>query len=161
MTLAFSAQLNGKKTFFPHRILSGLETKQIIVFRQWYSLCYKVDYSKEIINDKLHTIRQDEKNKWKAGNLIHFVINNRTKQRYQFAPVIKCTNIQHIEISYWYNKKTQLFDLPMVVIDNRELTKKQIEILAQNDGFDNAKEFFLYFNTNFKGKIIHWTDLMY
>ena len=118
MTLAFSTQLNGKKTFFLAKILGGLETKQIINYATWFLLRDKVENPKKLIKDKIHTIRQDEKNKWKAGNLIHFVINNRTKYRYQFAPVIKCTNIQHIEISYWYNKKTQLFDLPMVVIDN-------------------------------------------
>lgn len=28
-------------------------------------------------------------------------------------------------------------------------------------GFDSVKDFFRYFNKDFKGKIIHWTDLKY
>jgi hypothetical protein len=161
MTLAFSKQLNGKATFFPFKILFGLESKKIISYEDWFSLIDKVEFPKKIIFDKLHTIRHDEKNKWKAVNLIHFVINNRTKHRYQFAPVVKCVSTQNIEITYWYNKKTQLFDLPMVVVDDKELSKKKIFVLARNDGFNSTKEFFLYFNTNFKGKIIHWTNTQY
>ena len=33
--------------------------------------------------------------------------------------------------------------------------------LAINDGFESLKHFFEYFNEDFEGKIIHWTDLKY
>ena len=33
--------------------------------------------------------------------------------------------------------------------------------LAKNDGFESVEDFFAYFNKDFKGKIIHWTDLQY
>lgn len=36
-----------------------------------------------------------------------------------------------------------------------------VEVLAKNDGFSGVKEFFEWFSEDFKGKIIHWTDLKY
>lgn len=110
---------------------------------------------------KIHTIRQDIKNKWKPGNKIHFVINNRTKNRYQFAPTIVCTSTQQIIIKYFYNGKTEQFDLPTVLIDGKEKKGKQLLELANNDGFDTVEDFFAYFKTDFTGKIIHWTNFKY
>ena len=39
--------------------------------------------------------------------------------------------------------------------------RKKLDLLAQNDGFETIEEFFAYFNEDFKGKMIHWTDLKY
>lgn len=171
MTLAFSTQLNDKPTFFVEKILIALNRLKIIPLYtavDCYSSYLKqkkdatVSPQNEIgINPKSHTIRQDLKNRWKAGMDIHFVINNRTKNRYQFAPIIKCVSTQKISITYWYNKKTKLFDLPMIIIDNKVQTENKIETLAVNDGFDNSVEFFKYFNKNFEGVLIHWTNYKY
>jgi hypothetical protein len=170
MTLAFSTQLNKVPTFFVEKILTGLYNNNLISFERFYELkcnyysnCTNGDYKNldVIFKPKIHTIRVDEKQRWKAGMIIHYVINNRTKNRYQFAPLFPCTSTQKISITYWYNKKTQLFDLPMVVIDDKELSKKEIETLAVNDGFENSVEFFKYFNTNFTGVLNHWTNTKY
>lgn len=165
MTLAFRLYLNGTPTHFPYKILNGLVNEELIKVSE-YRKCVKEVYTDEEIivlsfEDKIHTIREDNKNKWKAGNLIHFVINNRTENRYQFAPVVKCVSTQEIIIHKWYNKKTDKYDIPMVFIDDNELTKLQIKELAINDGFESVAAFFEYFNTSFKGKIIHWTDKKY
>ncbi|WZL88291.1 hypothetical protein VS868_11860 [Salinimicrobium sp. 3283s] len=100
---------------------------------------------------KAHTIREDSKDLWKAGRDIHFVINNRTKQRFQFAPVVKCVSVQKVEISFMND----------VLVDGRELSFNEIEVLAKNDGFDSVEDFFSWFNKDFTGKIIHWTNLKY
>lgn len=168
MTLAFSTQLNKVPTYFVPKILDGLYFNLLIDKEQYSNLSLNFGgakkhqdlWKKEHIL-KIHTIRVDEKNNWKEGNLIHFVINNRTKNRYQFAPVVKCISTQKIKIHYWHNTKTEEFDLPEVYIDDKVLRKKQIEALAINDGFENSKAFFAYFNTNFTGKIIHWTNTRY
>jgi predicted nucleotide-binding protein (sugar kinase/HSP70/actin superfamily) len=39
--------------------------------------------------------------------------------------------------------------------------KKRMNKLAINDGFEDMHQFFKWFDTDFKGKIIHWTDLRY
>ena len=48
-----------------------------------------------------------------------------------------------------------------MIIDNIVLTNKQIEQLAKNDGFDSVQDFFNWFNEDFNGRIIHWTDFKY
>lgn len=166
MTLAFSTQLNGKPTFFVTKILTGLYFKHIVTYNECFDFAKKYfDKNDEALKigmpPKIHTIRHDEKDRWKAGMNIHFVINNRTKNRYQFAPVVKCTSVQEINIVYWYNPKTEMFDKPEVYIDKKVLNKTKLEALALNDGFDSVKDFFAYFKTNFNGKIIHWTNTRY
>lgn len=122
------------------------------------------------VRPKIHSIRHDPSNRWKAGNKIHFVVNNRTKKRFQFAPIIECVNVQRVEITYI---RSMLGRIPMVILDGMELVYDPsyqfadkdecdlIEALAINDGFDSAESFFRYFNEDFKGNLIHWTDFKY
>jgi hypothetical protein len=108
---------------------------------------------------KIHTIRKDEKNLWKPGRQIHMVVFNRTKNRFQFAPVIEVKSVQKVEIGYLYIANG-LYE-PYVKVDGKILKPKQVKLLAQNDGFDSVNHFFDWFNNNFTGKIIHWTNLKY
>ena len=118
--------------------------------------------------EKKHTFREDPKDLWKAGRDIHFVINNRTKQRFQFAPVVKCVSVQKIEI-LWGNAIPAPYKIQiptpassvMVFIDKRPLHANEFEALAKNDGFNSVEDFFSWFNKDFTGKIIHWTNLKY
>lgn len=158
MTLGFSRQINGYPTYFAEKIWAGL--------MMFDKLCQQPETVKaygatNLIEDdwmyKLHTIRQDSKDRWKAGNKIHFVYGNRTKNRWQFAPVIECLATQRIEIKYEAPMR------PIVKIDDRTFDldcyedKGKLYQLAVNDGFDSLVEFFDYFNDDFTGKIIHWT----
>lgn len=164
MTLSFSTQLNGNPTYFVEKIWSGLKSKyreDIIKLMPEYGLA-TLNKPKirlwALLKPKLHTIREDKSNRWKAGNDIHFVINNRTPQRFQFAPVMKCVSVQEIEIDHEFqNADFQ----PCVYVNESLLDSKEILTLAKNDGFESVEEFFYYFDTDFKGKIIHWTELNY
>ena len=179
MTLAFSTELNGKKTFFPQKIIKGLPYEKWSIsaaYSMVNDICKECGYVKsyEDLKPKLHTIRRDEKNRWKAGNNIHFVINNRTANRFQFFSVVKCISTQIIEIKVvdeirkYYSYVSELkfndevyrkcFD---VTVDNCLLNRKEVETLSINDGFDTVEEFFNYFSEDFRGKIIHWTPLKY
>ena len=100
---------------------------------------------------KVHTIREDKHNRWKAGMKIHFATGVRTKNYNQFMEGV-CTGIQQIII-----KPKQAF----ILIDNHILDEEEIKILAKNDGFDNTEGFWKWFNKDFSGKIIHWTDCRY
>lgn len=188
MTLAYSTHwpttmpphMAGKPTFFPEKILASLiwnypdydweqYADEIDKIYQPYE-CTVGDFEM-----KHHTIRRDEKDRWKPGNNIHFVINNRTKNRFQFAPVVKCESVQKIEI---YNLG-ETADVPMsysiekddngrfydhayaVWVDDELLGSYGVERLAINDGFDSVEDFFAWFNEDFQGKIIHWTGLKY
>ena len=124
--------------------------------------CYSPFSIKNIFNEKakLHTIREDKKNRWKPGTDIHFIINNRTPQRYQFAPILKCVSTQKFEI-FWQDLDLYPLAIPQVYVDGVWLIGQQLQNLAINDGFNCLDDFFLYFNKNFTGKIIHWTNFKY
>lgn len=178
MTLSFQQQIHGKPNHFIAKIWAGLMPNELplteldLVLQQYYnySALHKKQFGKNFevldIAPKIHTIRQDPHNRWRAGMDIHFVINNRQKNRFQFAPVLKCKSVQSIEIKRF---QTGLKDSFMdeygafcsVAVGGNYLNKAEIETLAVNDGFESAKDFFRYFNSHFVGNIIHWTDLRY
>lgn len=183
MTLSFTQTIDGKPNYFIEKIWEGLfpningnTSETYLEYQESYLhkfLGYwdgTGDMWHEPVNPKVHTIREDKSNRWKAGNYIHPVINNRTPNRFQFAPVIKCVSTQYFQILYENSR-------PTVYIGNTEddcapfyftepdedvtYGEQQMKVLAINDGFDSIEDFFKYFNENFTGKIIHWTDLKY
>lgn len=169
MQLNFTTQINGKPNYFVPKILLGLYDLGIITYEKTYLKAkeyYKIiDNTEAYIfgqNHKIHTIREDKNNRFKPGVNLQLVIFPYQKgKRLQFAPTIVCTSTQQIIIKYFYNGKTEQFDLPTVLIDGKEIKGKQLLALANNDGFDTVKDFFAYFKTDFTGKIIHWTNFKY
>lgn len=158
MTLGFSTQINKKPNHFVAKIwrsfLHGVEMNGK-EFKDYFEILtseYKIFIDQ--VKPKLHTIREDAHDRWKAGNDIHFVINNRTPERFQFAPVVKCISTQSIKIKH---TAAGIF----VIVDNKILNHSETETLAINDGFETLEDFFKYFNKSFSGKIIHWTDKKY
>ena len=158
MILSFSQKINNKPTYFAEKILRGLRDievdKHIATFfnSEFYTPGKFIE-----VNPKIHTIREDKKNRWKAGINIHFVINRRTPKQLQFAPAIKCESVQDIEI---------IPETKTILIDQSDssaymLTKEGLKNLIVNDGFDSEEDFWNYFNEPFEGKIIHWTKLRY
>lgn len=124
----------------------------------------------DIVMPKLHTIRQDKKGSWQAGKTVHAVIKNRTAERFQFCPEFEVKSTQSIDIQY---RRTSHKTEVVVLIDevvigeaiwvNCRLVNSSMTVdqLAINDGFDSTNEFFEYFNEDYSGVIIHWTNLRY
>lgn len=193
MVLGFSTKwsdrMGGGPTHFVEKILSGMlkqfeehgdKPLQKVAEYVYESGMYEGYASADIMlysvdNEipKIHTIRTDEHDRWKAGNDIHMVINNRTKNRFQFAPVVKCTGVQKIEFYWWTPErgaeryyKNPYDDMKSerycdVYVDDRIIMTEEYESIARNDGFDSVEQFFQWFNKDYSGKIIHWTDLKY
>ena len=115
---------------------------------------------------KKHTIREDVHNRWHAGMVMHMATGVRTKN-YNCFKLDTCKSTQHICIFYDYpigSKRT------VVIIDNKYIYDNlcpdlkaivRMNELAFNDGFDSIESFFEWFNSDFSGKLIHWTDLRY
>lgn len=159
MILPFSTQLNGKPTKFVEKILIGIDKHLGIYHTEPFLLEYKkrFDINTSVnINSKIHTIREDKKDRWQVGKLIHFYINNRTKNAFQFAPVLPVVSVQKIEIIH-----TEYLNDLIINIDGKKLNESEMQQLAYNDGFDNLYKFIAYFNEDFTGKIIHWTEKRY
>ncbi len=119
---------------------------------------------------KIHTIREDKNNRWKKGRIIDMATGVRTKKYNKFTEQF-CISTQMIEIKWTTHNKGLVSENKsvQVLIDNQNITNKHfkdtdemvVELLAKNDGFENVADFFAWFSKDFKGKIIHWTELNY
>jgi hypothetical protein len=166
------AHMAGRPTYFVEKIVTSLKT----VYGGFLPAKYKpkdFDFEASLeVRPKLHTLRRgitsNWENRWKAGMDIHFYINTRTKNMFQFAPVMKVKSTQKISIIHDEHDVVAVFiDHRPYAIFNKKHGKPgmnsgaRLQALAYNDGFDSVADFFAYFNTDFVGQIIHWTDLKY
>lgn len=111
-----------------------------------------------LLGDKKHTIRLDAKKRWKAGRSIQMATGVRTKNYNCFKEDV-CKSVQEIEIKYSSYPSGEKY--VQVFVDQEPLNQLQTVILAQYDGFEGLDDFFTWFNKDFKGRLIHWTDLTY
>lgn len=112
---------------------------------------------------KIHSMREDLKNRWKVGMTIHMSTGARTKDYEQFSEEY-CLGIQKVGL---YQGSVGI----LVLVDGRQLLETQILEVARNDGFADIASWMRFFvpeipedphNMNqWTGKIIHWTDKMY
>ena len=124
-------------------------------------LGFKKQFVTPIISGKkIHTIREDKNDRWKKNNLIHFATGVRTKNYNHFRTGL-CFSVQKIEIKYRLGFNNEKL-IPSVFIDEKKIVEgleigysdypKLVELI-NNDGFELAKDFFNWFNKDFKGKI--------
>jgi len=160
--------LSGTATYFEEKIWTGLipAMEEEEYLKKYRSYC--LDSLERLgvlspVNDdamtvpKVHTIRRDSNMRWAVGKKIHFYKNLRQADMFKFAPMLRVRSIQEIEIIH----SGESWRMPWVIIDGVIQESAEIEILARNDGFPSVKAFFQWFNENFTGKIIHWTNLKY
>ena len=175
MILSFKTQLNGKPTLFIEKIWEGFFRNDFFdgkdtEFIKYFDL-HREKFGKawdelpavpRLETPKIHTIRKDEKNRWKPGMEIDFFINARQRNMFRFAPRIPLISRQRIFMTYMphYGNGFE------VSINGRQLGDDEILTLAINDGFESFDDFADYFiaemeDHQFSGKILHWTDFKY
>lgn len=150
------AHLVGKPTDFRVNILNSLLANYPIAKRTIARMPNEFKF-------KPHTIRADKTNRWKPGMNIHFFEWTGKPYRspqFKFAPVVTCVSVQKIEI-VWHDLTGCRYINPTIYIDGRWIVGRQLHQLAINDGFDSLTSFYAWFNQDFTGKIIHWTELKY
>lgn len=111
---------------------------------------------------KAHTFREDKKDRWGKESDIHFYINTRSTKQFLFAPVIPCKAVQKIQIIHSLSNP----GVARIKIDGElyyeghfNRNSWRLKALAFNDGFESQEDLFHWFNQDFSGKIIHWTNL--
>lgn len=134
----------------------------ILSFKTKFPWGAPTNFEQKILDGtKIHTIR--EGGRWKPGHKIHMANGVRTKNYRCFDDSKICKSTQSIVI---INKPY----LRSIEVDNKSLYwhslhgeyhLASIELLVRNDGFDSVDDFFRWFDTNFEGTIIHWTDFKY
>lgn len=107
---------------------------------------------------KIHTIREDSHFRWKSGNTIQMATGVRTPQYHCFYETT-CKSVQALQIN-WIQVGTVTKQM-QVKIDGVILNPIEVAILAAQDGFKNVEDFAKWFDKDFSGKIIHWTDYRY
>lgn len=130
-------------------------------------LGFKKQFKPLILADKkIHTIREDLKDRWHEGRKIHFATDTRSADYNCFKEgVVK--GIQFIFMTYYnYQFEVSIGDDEYC---NRYLRWNEIDEIAKKDGFDGYDDFARWFvpilrereSPKFFGKIIHWTDFKY
>ncbi len=125
-------------------------------------LGFKKQFEAPILQDtKIHTIREDLKDRWHTGMHMHMATGMRTKY-YNCFKECDCISTQRIFMSYdWM--------LHVSIGLKCELYHEEKERLAMNDGFKDFKEFESWWYPVlakrelqcYSGKIIHWTPFRY
>lgn len=181
MNLSFKTKFeDGSQTHFVEKIWAGLPSTcmdESFVLEHERPYCDLAEIKGlELLNNqrpKFHSIR--DTHRWDVDMLIHFYIYSRQPDMFRFAPIIPVKSIQTITIEW---KKSQTFGLmfhrkrpferesgyyPDVVIDyQHNLNEEEIELLARNDGFENAAAFLKWFKDGIiDNKIIHWNNIVY
>lgn len=105
---------------------------------------------------KVHQILTDKENVFRPNSPIIHIIKGAHSAIAQFAPRAKVVSTQTIEISHLDDGDRYIWIDGSVLLNQR-----QMEMLAINEGFYSLADFFAYYNEDFKGKLVHWTDLKY
>lgn len=149
MILGFKEQIDGVPTHFKEKILAGVNLELAHM-------------------PKLHTLRAG--NRWKAGDTIHMATGVRTRSYNQFNKGIPqlsvCKSVQDVKIKWKEGGFIEHLYPIDVFVDGKQLDIIQLLQFVRNDGFTKGiftefNMFYRWFNKDFEGQIVHWTDLRY
>jgi hypothetical protein len=119
-------------------------------------LAFKQQFVEPILSGrKIHTLQEDLAGRWETGNNIQMATGVGTKN-YNCFMKSECVSTQDISI-IWEDDKL----MPSIIIGGYLFSYGFYGILGRNDGFTGAMGFLKWFNKDFHGKIIHWTDFKY
>lgn len=168
-TVGFSQILNEKPSFFVDLVWQGILEGEACTsvpftangrlesfYRHYrdYFQTFGKNWDAAAINysPKLHTIRSNKNGYYKKGMFLHPVVNNRSKNRFQFAPVLKCTGTQRIHM-----EGEDLF------VDFKRVNRGVAKTISRIDGFPLLHEFIQWMKDNDDGNlvIVHWSKLKY
>lgn len=115
---------------------------------------------------KVHTIRDDKRDRWKVGNKIHFWLGNPRNTRGKNKPcqfgVGEVSRVETIRMNFTHH---QGFPHDIVYIGDDIIlnTNEELSALAVNDGFENwvqMKQWFVNNDNQYIGKIIFWKNFL-
>lgn len=128
-------------------------------------LAFKPQFKPKILDGiKIHTMREDTHNRWHPGRDIQMATGVRTKNYNCFNNKDKCISTQKVQIIH-----ERIFDtgdmvgriFNTILVDDRALSQSEKRLLALQDGFDSYEAFIAFFDRDWEGKLIHWTNFKY
>lgn len=100
---------------------------------------------------KIHTIRDDEKERFKVGMILDHSTGVRTK-KFKKHITNSCKRIDRIYI----DPRTK-----SIKLNGIELTDFEKQLIIVNDGFDSVQDFWDWFKVPKHRRLIQWTDFKY
>lgn len=165
MKLSFGTVIQDQPNYFIEKIWKGLTNLSVHMEMEYFHYLQRHlekfgkswdgDQYTEFLEPKIHTIRKDIDDLWHPGMEIIMVADQGEPGEFQFAPPLSCQFIQKISI----NKKER--SVVQIRIEGQLLSEIEGNELAVNDGFQNAEDLYAYFNSDFTGKLVHWTSYKY
>lgn len=108
---------------------------------------------------KIHSMREGDR--WRIGYSIEMATGVRTKAYNQFNKGIEglshCRGLQKVHMRYED-------ELLIIAVDGKPLTQHEMFMLVKNDGLYYERFIDWFFQNDskeWKGQLIHWTDLKY
>ena len=151
----------GEPTYFKEKILASVAPIVGVHLGEFMDLI-KGEKSPEdfMFQKKIHTIRRDYADRWQKGRSIQMCYRGKGYSMVDefnkgISRLQHCTGVQEIEI------KRIPGNQKVITIDGRQLGLAEHLLLAKNDGFDDVNWFYRWFEEDFTGKLIHWTDYRY
>lgn len=160
---------NGQPTHWPEMIACCLQNE--LKLSDWdfegFEKMPFVDmnfYWSELCLKKCHHIVPEDF-ECNPGDGLEFIAETPEGDEFKFAPLVKCTAVQSIQIL----RDTDLFDRTFIKVKSGVSTASWYEIppkrskLTLNEGFRTPENFFesLGEKVQFEGRLIHWTDKRY
>lgn len=138
-------------------------------------MSYTLPHAQDLIRAgiKIHTMRDDPKDNWRAGRLIHHCTGLRSAN-YNCFKIDTCVSTQRVLMVLAFHKAKK--GVPAgwqlhITVDRHRLSTDEISLLIRNDGFNSYTDFRnWFFPLTAKGiyrktmrvvKLIHWTQFMY
>lgn len=133
-------------------------------------LSFKEQFKEKILRgEKIHTIRK--KGRWEPGRKIHAATGVRSKNYNCFFESV-CVSTQDISIKYLKHSNIVRIFVDLEKFGEIFYSKRGEKIyyldadfciseLSRNDGFGSIQAFLNWFNCDFEGEIIHWTNKRY
>jgi hypothetical protein len=166
----FDLERNGKRTFFPQSIITGLIEEGICNQADLESLPSPISEDSLEYKDfslkypKIHTVKRNSSNKWNVGDIFQCVAQFKDEEKV-FSPEITITSLQYFEIRLG----------GLVFIDGKEV-EFPLEF-ALREGFGMYRYPFLAFlaylddvyefnvrghgTRPFTGTLVHWSHIKY
>lgn len=158
-------------TNFREKILAGVRSQICDWSYDGFPMVHKNNGGIYCGSPKIHTMREDPYNRWKAGRKIEMVYRGAGYKIIDHfnkgIPELEvCTGVQKIKL--WLTgslgevgdngKREQIIRIHAIV-DGKRIDNP--ERIIPNDGFEDIIQFNRWFTKPWEGKIIHWTDYRY
>lgn len=182
----WSTKKSPTPTNFREKILAGAHQSHEILLQDGRITAHKL-VGLLRLHPKIHTMREDPHNRWKAGRKIEMVYRGAGYKIIDhfnkgIPELGNCKSTQQIRIAWSGDDSEDIIGVLskaigiqrkhlVIIVDGKEVAEFTFtdsavgstdpQSIIKKDGFDDPFQFAKWFKKDWSGKIIHWTDFRY